>query len=151
MSVAVHRDGTIYVLEQANSKIRMVSPDFTTVSSLPSDVVGLQHARKILFTSSSETFIVVSAAIPSVFGTSNDQLIEVRISDSFRVKKFGADARNRDGVGAQARFNQPTAAAWTPEGALLVSQYDGAIRVVDWDAESVSTLLAPGSGISAPD
>lgn len=151
ISLTTHRDGSIFVLEDANSKVRIISSDFTTVSSLQSDIVDLQYARRILFTPTYDSFIIASSAIPSIFGAQHDRLMEVRISDSFRVHILGGDPLNRDGVGNQVRFNQPSAMAWTPEGALLVSQYDGAIRVVDWSTQKVSTLVAPvpGSGIHA--
>ena len=139
----MHQDGTVFVLEKGNGRVRIISTDFTTVSSLGA-VVGLQNARRILFTPSYNSFIVVSSAIPSFYGSSDDRLMEVRISDSFRLKILGGTPGNSDGVGmAGARFYQPTAMAWTPEGALLVSQYDGAIRIVNWDTETVMTLVAP--------
>ena len=148
----VHRDGSVFVLDSYNSRIRIISADFTSVSSLE-PVVDLFYARRFIFTSDFRRIIIASAT--TIFGAAFNVLTEVKISDSRKVKVVGqGSAATADGVGRLAKFNQPGGLAWTSEGALLVAQAgDGAIRVVDWATGSVSTLVtaaeAAQSGITA--
>ena len=137
--VRVHRNGSIFVMDSFNNRIRVISPDFVSVTSMGS-IAGLSNARKLVF--AAEDLIIISSA-SGVMGTSANKLTEVRITDSATIKIIGGgDAATVDGIGRSARFNRPVAMEWTTEGALLVGQEgDGAIRLVDWPTGTVSTFL----------
>lgn len=138
--VRVHRNGSIFVLDSFTSRIRVISQDFTTVTSLEV-IEGLAYARRIVFAANYQHLIITS--LSGLSGISANKLTEVRIADSETIKVVGAgDASTVDGVGLSAHFNRPSAMEWTTEGALLVGQEgDGALRVVDWESGRVSTLL----------
>jgi len=138
--VRVHRNGSAFVLDSFTSRIRVISPDFTTVKSLRM-VEGLAYARRIIFSADYQNLIISSLSGSSEMGA--NRLTEVRITDSATIKEVGAgDASTVDGDALSAHFNRPLAMDWTTEGALLVGQEgDGALRVVDWESGRVSTLL----------
>ena len=49
-----------------------------------------------------------------------------------------------DGAAEIAKFNLPTALAWSAEGALLVGDLGtGKIRIVNWETGQVNTLNFP--------
>lgn len=72
--VRVHEDGSIFVLDSYQSKLRRISTDFTSVSSL-AYVVGLQYAKRLIFTPDYKNVIISCAS--DRFGIMANRLVEV--------------------------------------------------------------------------
>ena len=144
--LAIHQDGRTFVVDRNSAKIRMISADFMSVSSM-AHVVDLSRPQRLVFYNNFQHLIVSSSPPSGTFFASNHMLTEISIQDATRVRWLGGVEGHADGVGVSARFRRPTALAWTPEGALLVGDSGGAIRVVRWDSGEVGTLTVGETGI----
>ena len=140
--VRCHSDGRVFVADRDSARIRIISKDFSTVTSLD-PITDLLEPQKLVFTSGCQSIIILGSS--NTFGQRANLLTEVSLSDASVVKIIGSGYRaHADGIGRNARFNLPSAIAWTSEGALLVGDlYDGNIRLIDWQTEQVQTLIFP--------
>jgi len=81
-----HGDGRIFVADRDSGRIRTISQDFSTVTSLE-PIIDLLAPQKLVFTADFQTMIILGAS--NTFGERANLLTEARVSDSSVVKIVG--------------------------------------------------------------
>ena len=149
VDVGVDAAGNTYVADNANHRIRKVSPE-GVVTTLAGSSFGYQDGKG------------TAAKFNSPNGLAVDALGTVYVADGYnnRIRKVAPDGQvttvaggagnggggHIDGIGASAQFNNPYGIDFAPDGRLVVADWvNHSIRIVDPTTGSVTTL-AGGKG-----
>ncbi|HEY9897763.1 MAG TPA: IPT/TIG domain-containing protein [Pantanalinema sp.] len=148
ISVAVARDGSLYVGEEFNNRIRKITPDgmvSTFAGGTQGNLDGVGTAAQFYRPDQ----LVLDAAgnlFVSDYGNHNIRKITPDGTVTTLAGSVPAAAGTTDGTGTAARFNQPFDIALDPQGNLFVADYGNhRIRKVT-PAGVVTTVAGSTSG-----
>jgi sugar lactone lactonase YvrE len=154
--IAIGPDGSIYVADSANHRIRRVTPDGRVETVAGSGPTGMGRGGFADGPALQARFSLPKGVAVRADGTiyvadSDNTRIRVITPDGFVTTLAGSDPDQialKDGKGAEARFAHLVLMALAPDGALYVAdQPNNAIRRVTPDGE-VTTV--PVSGLQYP-
>ena len=135
--IAVAGDGTIYVADAGNDRIRAITPA-GLVSTVIDPSHGVFRPLGLAAAPTGELYVVDESG----------RLFERSAEGTVRVIA-GSTAGYRDGPGPDALFRRPAGVAWVGPGRLVVADAGNAlVRLVD--AQSRAELRAPASPRIAP-
>jgi sugar lactone lactonase YvrE len=147
--VAVAADGTVYVADSYNHRIRAISPD-GVVSVLAGGAKGFGDGSGLAARFNSPTGLAVDAAgTVYVADAGNDRIR--KITSAGIVSTLAGDKQGfADGKGPGAAFHTPYAVALAPNGDVYVADA-GNNRICRVDAAGTVVTLASGlSGLDRP-
>ena len=155
--LAVGKDGTIYIADEGNNRIRTISPDRTTVSTLAGTGVagfadGLGNVAKL----NQPNGISVDAAGVVYIADMGNNMIR-RITDGNHVTRWAGQLAPgyKDDTGSHAAYNAPTDITITNSGAAFVTDRgNNRIRkiaggIVTTYAGNGSATRVDGTGLGA--
>jgi hypothetical protein len=135
--IAVAPDGTVYVADTGNDRVRAISTD-GVVSTIADATHGLARPLAVAVAATGELYVTDEAG----------RVFERTRAGTLRVIA-GSVAGYRDGRGADALFRRPAGVAWLAPGLLVVADAGNALmRLVE--AETRAGVRAPPSPNIAP-
>ena len=157
--VAVAADGRVFVADESNHRIRVISADGATVSTYAGSGFGFGFANGGATTAArfSQPNGVAVAADGRVFVADTvNHRIRVISADGATVSTYAGSGNTglsgggfADGTTSTAQFDSPTDVVVASDGRLfVVDTGNNRIRVISADGSSVSTYA--GSGTTAP-
>ncbi|MBK9295269.1 MAG: hypothetical protein IPN02_00005, partial [Candidatus Microthrix sp.] len=150
--VAVAPDGTVYIADTNNHRIRATNPTTGQVTTLAgTGIVG--HADGPGDTAKfAVPFGVAVAPNGTVYvaDTNNHRIRAIDPTTGSVTTVAGTDnAGYADGPGASAQFNGPTGVTVAPDGTIYVADFfNHRIRAINPTTGSVTTLAGSGSGFA---
>ncbi|MBK6311560.1 MAG: hypothetical protein IPF42_13655 [Candidatus Microthrix sp.] len=150
--VAVAPDGTVYIADTNNHRIRATNPTTGQVTTLAgTGIVG--HADGPGDTAKfAVPFGVAVAPNGTVYvaDTNNHRIRAIDPTTGSVTTVAGTDnAGYADGPGASAQFNGPTGLTVAPDGTIYVADFfNNRIRAIDPITAQVTTLAGSGSGFA---
>lgn len=163
-TIAIAADGTLYTNDQRNVRIRKITPDhiITTIAGTGAEGNGGDggDALQAQFGFDTGTTPRVSGAVLLV-----DNDLYIADSNNNRIRKLDLDthvitnvagdpagtAGYVDGVGADARFDQPIDLELGPDGKIYVAdRYNQVIRTIDLATNAVETVVGTGQPCASP-
>ncbi|MGH2607634.1 MAG: hypothetical protein ACRDHF_00980 [Tepidiformaceae bacterium] len=155
--VAIGPDGTLYVADFENRKIRKISPTGTVTTLAGSGETGLQDG------------VGTSAQFAGPVGIAVDEqgVVYVTDSPSHRIRRITpegtvvtvagsgpagiAEGGFKDGPALEAQFKQPAGLALQPDGSLVIADTaNNRLRLLTLDGE-VRTLAGDGTAFASTD
>ena len=131
--VAVAPDGTVYVVETIQGRVRRIASDGRVTTLTSSEDLSLPSRLAI---STGGILFLTDAA--------NNRIVEIKPNGSLSIVAGTGETGNRDGPSETAEFNFPIGIAVAPEGSIYVADSGNAkIRVID-SAGKVTTLAGSG-------
>lgn len=135
-------DGTLYIADRANNRIRKVTPD-GAVSTLTGSTFGYEDGNLGAAKFNSPNGIAIDAKGTLYIADTDNHAIR-KITPTGVVStvagKFSAAALT-DGIGSAARFNNPYGVALDQAGQLYVADYGNhAIRKIVFDENGTATV-----------
>lgn len=150
--VAVAPDGTVYVADTTNHRIRTIDPATGQVATLAgTGLAGFADGPGTI-AQFNNPFGVSVAADGTVYvaDTNNHRIRTINPATGGVTTLAGTDTAGYvDGPGSTARFNSPFSVAVAPNGTVYVSDYfNHRIREIDPITGEVSTLAGSSSGFA---
>jgi streptogramin lyase len=156
-AMAIAADGTIYVCDAGNNRIRVISADHKTVSTLAGD--GVAGFRDGVGTAAefNHPYGIALDANGTLYISDRGNNVIRRITNGNTVTRWCGQLfpGYKDASGSLAQFNQPWGITVAPNGAVYVADYgNNRIRkivggIVSTFAGNGSTTDADGTGTAA--
>ena len=153
--LAVATDGSLFVADTANNRIRVISADGNTVSTYAGDGgTGLINgdAASARFAAPEDVAIAPDGRL--FVADTQSHLIRVISADGATVSSYAGDggASRVDGAAGSAQFNAPRALFAAGSTVFVADTHNDAIRVISADGSTVSTFFTHSDvlGLSAP-
>jgi len=152
--VFVAKDGSIYVADTGNNRIRLISPTgkVSTIAGGTGDDTGPDIGSKAL-----GSFIVrpISVELASsgyvyVADWGNHRVVRFTVGGNLELVAGSLPKGYEDGVGELAKFRRPSGIALSPDGSLFVSDAtNGYIRSIN-QGRQTSTVIGTGPSANEP-
>jgi len=144
--IAVHSDGTVYIADSNNNKIRKLSPDgiVSTLagSGTPGFADGTGASAVLMYPSG---VAVDSAGTVYVADTYSNRIRKITPEGVVTTLAGDGTAGSADGQGTAAQFNKPTGIAVDSSGAIYVADSDNDLIRKITPGGMVSTLAGSGT------
>ena len=148
--VALAADGSLFVADSVNHRIRVISADGATVSTYAGSGSGFANGSTTTARFRSPRSVALAADGRIFVADTDNHRIRVISADGATVSTYaGSGVQNfADGSRSTARFNSPTNLVVTSDGRVFVTDTGNhRIRVIRADGAAVSTYA--GSGATA--
>ena len=150
--IALAADGRLFVADEDNYRIRVISADGATVSTYAGDGVrGFADGSTSTARFRAPRGIAVAADGRVFVADTANNSIRVISADGATVSTYAGDsvATFADGSTTTARFNGPQSVAVAADGRLFVADgFNDRIRVISADGATVSTYASSGFGFA---
>jgi sugar lactone lactonase YvrE len=150
IGLTVSRDGTIFVADTYNDRIRAIDRDGRVSTLAGGSQPGYRdaNARDALFDTPCAIIEATDGALICA-DTGNHRLRRVERNGTVTTLAGAGDVAERDGNMAEAAFDQPMALAWRNDKTLFVADAGaGSLRVCSFGEQPGVSTLAGGTGDS---
>ena len=148
-SIALAADGRVFVADEVNGLIRVISADGATVSTYAgSGGFGFADGSTTTASFRSPSGVAVAADGRVFVADESNHRIRVISADGATVSTYAGDGVSgfADGSTTTARFDDPTDVVVASDGRVFVADTDNRrIRVISADGASVSTYAGSGT------
>ena len=148
--VALAADGSLFVADSLNHRIRVISANGATVSTYAGSASGFANGSTTTARFRSPRGIALAADGRVFVADTENQRIRVISADGATISTYAGDGVEgfADGSTSTAQFDTPTDVVVTSDGRVFVTDTgNNRIRVISADGAAVSTYA--GSGVTA--
>jgi sugar lactone lactonase YvrE len=157
-SIAIASDGTLYTNDQRNVRIRRITPDNVITTIAGTGTVGnigdggdaklAQFGFDIGTTPRVSGNVALVDNVLYVADSNNNRIRKIDLATNIITNVAGDPAGTAgfvDGVGGEARFDQPIDLELGPDGKMYVAdRYNNVIRTIDLATGAVATVVGNG-------